>query len=85
MQNAWDGGFVASVRVTAGAAPMSGWSVRLALPNGAITNLWNGRLSGTTVTNATWNGALGAGASTEFGFQGTGSATGLAATGCTAA
>ncbi|MEV0133149.1 cellulose binding domain-containing protein [Dactylosporangium sp. NPDC050688] len=85
VQNAWDGGFVASVRVTAGAAPMSGWSVRLALPNGAITNLWNGRLSGTTVTNATWNGALGAGASTEFGFQGTGSATGLAATGCTAA
>ncbi|MGI5184802.1 cellulose binding domain-containing protein [Dactylosporangium sp. CA-152071] len=86
VQNVWDGGFVASGRVTAGGAPLSGWTVRLALPAGsAITNVWNGRLTGTSVANATWNGSLGAGASTEFGFQGTGPVSGLAATGCAAA
>ncbi|GAA3217500.1 cellulose binding domain-containing protein [Dactylosporangium siamense] len=84
VQNVWDGGFVASVRVTAGAAAITGWTVRLSVPNGTITSLWNGRRNGTTVSNETYNGSLGAGASTEFGFQGTGSATGLATTGCTA-
>ena len=83
-QNVWDGGFVTTVRVTAGAAAISGWAVRLGIPNGVITNAWNGRFSGTTVTNATWNGTLGAGASTEFGFQGTGSAAGITVLGCTA-
>ncbi|MEV0563054.1 cellulose binding domain-containing protein [Dactylosporangium sp. NPDC050588] len=86
VQNVWDGGFVASGRVNAGGAPIPGWTVRLALPAGsAITNVWNGRLTGTSVANATWNGSLGAGASTEFGFQGTGPVSGLAATGCAAA
>jgi hypothetical protein len=86
VQDAWNGGFVAAGRVTAGGAPVSGWSVRLAVPAGsAVINVWNGRLTGTTVANAAWNGSLGAGASTEFGFQGTGPATGLAALGCTAA
>ncbi|GAB3848184.1 hypothetical protein GCM10027610_069390 [Dactylosporangium cerinum] len=84
IQNVWDGGFVASVRVTAGAAAITGWAVQLGVPNGTITSLWNGRRSGTTVSNETYNGSLGAGASTEFGFQGTGSAAGITATGCTA-
>jgi hypothetical protein len=62
-----------------GTAPIAGWQVTWALPAGqSVTQLWNGGYtvaSGTvTVTNASWNGALGAGATATFGL--TGSATG---------
>ncbi|MEU2614299.1 endo-1,4-beta-xylanase [Micromonospora sp. NPDC007271] len=75
--NQWQGGFVTYVRVTAGANPINGWTVVLTLPGGAaITNTWSAQPSGTTGTvnfrNVDYNGQLGAGASTEFGFQGTG-------------
>ncbi|MFF5173218.1 endo-1,4-beta-xylanase [Micromonospora sp. NPDC000089] len=75
--NSWTGGFVATVRVTAGAAPVNGWTVRIALPAGAtITNTWSAQPSGSTGTvdlrNVDYNRQLGAGASTEFGFQGNG-------------
>ena len=40
--NSWTGGFVATVRVTAGSAAINGWSVGLTLPSGAaVTNSWN--------------------------------------------
>jgi hypothetical protein len=86
--NQWTGGFVATIRVTAGASPISGWTVSSTLPSGAgITNAWNANRSGNSgavqFTNVQYNGAVAAGQSTEFGFQGTGTATGLIAT-CTA-
>lgn len=83
--NAWAGGFVGSVRVTAGAAPITGWRVALSLPAGtSITNLWNGQLSGSTVTHSAWNGSVGAGQSVEFGFQGTGSPGQVSVASCAA-
>jgi poly(hydroxyalkanoate) depolymerase family esterase len=83
--DSWAEGFVGNVRVTAGSASITHWTVKLALPSGtAITGVWNGTLAGTQVTNASYNGALAAGAGTDFGFQGTGSPTGLAVTSCTA-
>jgi acetylxylan esterase len=88
VDNAWPGGFVGGVTVTAGASTLTGWTVTLALPSGtALTQVWNGQATGSTgtvrVTNASWNGRLTAGQSTRFGFQGTGSGTGVTAT-CTA-
>lgn len=76
----WQGGYQAQVTVrNTGTAPIAGWQVTWALPAGqSVTQLWNGSFtvaSGTvTVTNASWNGALGAGATATFGL--TGSATG---------
>lgn len=50
-----------------------GWTVHITLANGqAVTNVWNGNLTGSTgtvtVTNASYNGTVNAGASTAFGF-----------------
>jgi hypothetical protein len=67
------------VTVTAGSSAISQWSTSLTLPAGvSIGNLWSGTLSGSaspfTVTNAAYNGALGAGQSTTYGFTATGTA-----------
>jgi endo-1,4-beta-xylanase len=75
--NAWTGGYVATIRVTAGSAAVNGWTVSLALPSGsAVTSTWNATNSGTTGTvsfrNVSYNGQIPAGGYTEFGFQGTG-------------
>jgi hypothetical protein len=83
--NQWTGGFVATVRVTAGAAPVNGWTVTAPLPAGAsITSAWNADRSGNTgtvqFTNLSHNAAIAAGQSVEFGFQGTGTGTGLTPT-----
>ncbi|MEV4483189.1 glucuronyl esterase domain-containing protein [Micromonospora coxensis] len=80
--NQWTGGFVATVRVTAGASPVNGWTVTLTLPPGAaVTNTWNAGAGGSTgtvrFTNVGYNGAIAAGQSTEFGFQGTGTGAGM--------
>ena len=61
--NQWTGGFVATVRVTAGSAPITGWTVGMTLPSGAtITNAWNANRSGNTgavqFTNVAYNGPL---------------------------
>ncbi|MDG4766366.1 endo-1,4-beta-xylanase [Solwaraspora sp. WMMD406] len=81
----WPGGFVANLRVTAGSAATSSWTVTMALPSGAaVTNAWNSQASGSTgtvrFTNAPWNGQIGAGQSTQFGFQGTGTGGGMTPT-----
>ena len=86
--NQWTGGFVATVRVTAGSAGTNGWTVGMTLPSGAsVTNTWNASASGSTGTvrfaNASYNGRLGAGQVTEFGFQGSGNGAGMTPT-CTA-
>jgi Cellulose binding domain len=71
--NQWQGGFQAGVTVSAGSSAINGWTVRWTFANGqTITQLWNGvsTVSGSTVTvrNASFNGSLGANASTTFGF-----------------
>jgi poly(3-hydroxybutyrate) depolymerase len=76
--DAWNGGFVTTVRVTAGSSAIKGWSVSVPIPSGsAVTSSWNTQASGSTGTvrfaNVSYNGQLSAGGSTEFGFQGTGS------------
>jgi hypothetical protein len=86
--SSWQGGFQATVTVTAGAAPVAGWAATWTLPAGTSVNqAWNGALSVTgssvTVRNASYNGSLGAGASTSFGYTATGPA-GAPAVSCTA-
>ena len=86
--NQWTGGYTASVNVTAGAAPIHGWTVTMALPAGAaITNTWNATASGNgpiRFTNVGYNGAVGAGQTTNFGFQGTGTGQGMTVSSCAA-
>ncbi|HEY3480389.1 MAG TPA: endo-1,4-beta-xylanase, partial [Streptomyces sp.] len=83
--NSWNGGFVATVKVSAGTTGLTGWRVTTVLPSGAaVTSSWSAGGSGTTGTvtwaNVDYNGTVAAGQSTEFGFQGTGSAEGLTST-----
>ncbi|MGW0505723.1 endo-1,4-beta-xylanase [Micromonospora sp. NPDC003241] len=75
--NSWTGGFVATIRVTAGSTRLNGWAVTVALPSGStVTNTWNAQGSGTsgnvTFRNVSYNGTVNAGTTTEFGFQGNG-------------
>ncbi|MFI5898095.1 cellulose binding domain-containing protein [Actinoplanes sp. NPDC051513] len=75
--NQWNGGFVATARVTAGSAPLTGWTTGVTLPSGAaVTSTWNATASGSagavSFTNVGYNGTVPAGGYTEFGFQGTG-------------
>ncbi|MET7808319.1 endo-1,4-beta-xylanase [Micromonospora chersina] len=77
--NQWQGGFVTTVRVTAGATALNGWAVALTLPAGAsLVNTWNAQPSATsgavTFRNVAYNGQVAAGTTTEFGFQGNGTA-----------
>jgi len=77
----WSGGFQAQVTVTnTGTAPISGWKVSWTFANGqTVSQFWNTTLtqsgSGVTATNVSYNGALGAGASTQFGFLGNSNVT----------
>jgi hypothetical protein len=85
--NSWTGGFQAEVTVTAGAAAINGWTVTWTLGSGqTITQLWNGAptTSGSTETvrNLSYNGSLGAGQSTTFGFTANGTPSSPAPT-CT--
>jgi aryl-phospho-beta-D-glucosidase BglC (GH1 family) len=69
----WSGGFQGQVTVTAGNSAINGWTVTWPLASGqTISQVWNGTLttsgSTTAVKNVAWNGALGALASTTFGF-----------------
>jgi hypothetical protein len=87
--NQWQGGFTASVNVTAAAA-ITGWTVAVTLPTGGVvTNTWNATASGTTGTvkfaNVGYDGNVGAGQTTNFGFQGTGTGQGMTVASCTAA
>jgi Glycosyl hydrolase family 12/Cellulose binding domain/Putative Ig domain len=84
----WSGGFQAQVTLTAGASGLNGWSVGWTFPgNQQITNMWNAsyRQSGQSVTasNMSYNGALGAGASTSFGFTVNGNNAAPASLSCT--
>ncbi len=71
--SSWSNQHSVSVTVTAGPAALTGW--RVSWPaQGSIAQLWNGVLDSdpasqvTTIGNAPYNGALGAGQTTTFGF-----------------
>ncbi|MBL7258965.1 cellulose binding domain-containing protein [Paractinoplanes lichenicola] len=72
----WSGGFQGEVTVTNnGTTPTSAWTVGWSFTGGqTVTQLWGGAHTQTgtavSVRNASWNGALAAGASTTFGFLG---------------
>jgi expansin (peptidoglycan-binding protein) len=89
VSSSWNGGFQSNVTVTAGSAAIKGWSVRWTFANSeTVSQMWSANFtaSGSTVTatNVSWNGALAAGASTSFGFTGSGSPGAVTAT-CTSA
>lgn len=75
MVNQWDGGFQGEVTVTNNSSSASGtaWSVSWVFEDGQVINqLWNGEYTQTgnrvIVNNVSWNGDLGPGQSTSFGF-----------------
>jgi mannan endo-1,4-beta-mannosidase len=79
----WGGGFQGDVKVTAGAAAITGWAVTLTFADGqTVAQSWNAAVtsSGSTVTarNVSYNGRLAAGASTNFGFLGSWTGTNTA-------
>uniref|UniRef100_UPI003F7A1A83 cellulose binding domain-containing protein n=1 Tax=Streptosporangium sp. LJ11 TaxID=3436927 RepID=UPI003F7A1A83 len=85
--NNWPGGFQSTVTVSAGNAPVNGWTVRWTWPGGqSISSLWSGQhtVSGSSVSvrNAAYNGSIAAGQSTTFGFTANGTAATPTAT-CT--
>ncbi|MET8910434.1 cellulase family glycosylhydrolase [Micromonospora sp. NPDC004551] len=88
--NSWQGGFQGEVKVTAGAAAISGWTTKWTFANGqAVSQSWNAAVSNSgaayTARNVDWNGRLGAGASTSFGFLGSWNGTNaIPAVTCTA-
>jgi hypothetical protein len=72
--NSWPGGFQVQVTVTAGDSGLAGWTVGWTFPgNQKVTDMWSAtyRQSGASVTasNVSYDGTLGAGASTTFGFN----------------
>jgi hypothetical protein len=75
--NVWSSGFTATVTVAnTGSSAINGWALGFTLPGGqAITGSWNAAVTGTsgaiTARNLSYNGAVPAGGSTSFGFQGT--------------
>jgi endoglucanase len=78
--NSYSGGFQGEVKVTAGSAAITKWTVTWTMASGqAITQLWNGALTtsgtGVSVKNLSYNGSLAASASTTFGFNGSGTAS----------
>ncbi|WP_458077319.1 glycoside hydrolase family 6 protein [Streptomyces sp. EMB26] len=80
VQNQWDTGFTASVKVTNHGAAKSSWAVKWTYAgNQKVTNGWNAKVtqSGANVTaaNQSYNGTLATGGSATFGFQGSYSGT----------
>ncbi|MFB9239164.1 polysaccharide deacetylase family protein [Plantactinospora siamensis] len=77
--NSWTGGFQAQVDVTS-STTITGWTVRLTLAAGqTISSLWGGVNTGTSgqvsVRNASYNGTVGPGGSTNFGFVANGNSS----------
>ncbi|MFE9913970.1 cellulase family glycosylhydrolase [Micromonospora sp. NPDC005553] len=81
--NKWGNGYQGQVTVTNNtSAQITSWRVEFDLPAGtSINQSWNAEqtTSGShhTFTNVVWNGTLGAGASTSFGFLANGTGTPL--------
>src|SRR5690606_1725090 len=74
--NEWSDGFTGAIRITnTGSSAISNWSVSWNYTDGSrVTNSWNATVSGSnpyTASGSGWNGAIAAGQTVEFGFQGT--------------
>jgi len=86
--NTWDGGFQAEVTIrNTGTQNLNGWTATWTWPAGnTFTQVWNGRPgpAGTTVTvrNESYNGNIGPGTSTSFGFTASGSSAAPATVAC---
>ncbi len=70
----WNNGFTTNVNITNTGDPWSNWTVKWDMLSGQkITGLWNGSYTqnsaAVTVKNASWNGTVAKGASTQFGFN----------------
>lgn len=79
----WPGGFQGDVKVTAGSSAINGWRVTWTFGNGqTVTQSWGATVtasgSAVTATNVSYNGTLGSGASTTFGFLGSWNGTNTA-------
>jgi len=76
-QSEWGGGFVGAVTVTNnGSTALTAWTVTYTFAGDQkVVSAWNAAVSQSieyvTATNLSYNGSLGTGASTSFGFQGT--------------
>ena len=74
--DAWSGGFAANVQITNnGPTPINGWTLRwtFAVPT-AVTAGWSATITDpdshtVSATNVVYNGVIGAGASTAFGWS----------------
>jgi mannan endo-1,4-beta-mannosidase len=76
----WPGGFQGQVTVTAGGQAIAGWTVKWTYANGQTVNTgWSANFSSSgaavTATNVDYNGTVGAGGNTSFGFLGSAGAT----------
>ncbi|WNM29933.1 cellulose-binding domain-containing protein [Streptomyces sp. Li-HN-5-11] len=74
--NEWTGGFTAQIRVTNLGAALNGWRLQWSYGGDQeVTSAWNAQVtqSGNAViaVNVAYNAVLAAGASTDFGLQGT--------------
>ncbi|NUR61149.1 MAG: hypothetical protein HOV87_21185 [Catenulispora sp.] len=73
----WPGGFTASVTITnLTSTPVNGWTLAFSFPGDQkITNGWSATITQTgaavTAANVSYNAAIPAGGSVQFGFQGT--------------
>jgi cellulose 1,4-beta-cellobiosidase len=70
--NSWSTGFTASITITNEGSALSSWTLTYSYGgNQQLTQGWSGNWSqsgqNVTVTNASWNGALATGASTQIG------------------
>ncbi|GAA3299123.1 cellulase family glycosylhydrolase [Dactylosporangium vinaceum] len=76
----WPGGFQGQVTVTAGGQAVSGWTVKWTYAGGqTVTSFWSADVTSSganvTATNVGYNGTIGAGQSTSFGFLGASGST----------
>jgi hypothetical protein len=73
--NAWSGGFTASISVTNLGSAVTSWTLAFTLPGTeAVSQGWSATYSqsgqNVTATNVSYNGGLGTNAGTSFGFNG---------------
>ncbi|GAA3425055.1 glycosyl hydrolase family 18 protein [Streptosporangium sandarakinum] len=71
----WGTGFEGKVTVKAGTSPLTSWKVEFDLPAAnSVSSAWDADMTKSgnhyTFANKPWNGALAAGASVSFGFNG---------------
>ena len=81
----WGTGFTATMGVGAGSSALNGWTVEFDAAF-TITNIWNATIVSHVgnhymVSNASWNGQVGASQATSFGFQATETSAGNTAAG----